>query len=265
MPMIHPTAVVAPEARIADNVRIGAFCVVGPEVTLDEGVELKSHVVVEGKSHIGARTVIYPFAAIGHAPQDLKYKGEASSLTVGADCMIREYVTIHPGTSGDKMHTEIGHHCLLMVGVHVAHDCVVGNYVIMANNATLAGHVHVGDHVVIGGLSAIHQFVRIGAHAMIGGMSGIEHDVIPYGSAMGERANLAGLNLVGLKRRGFSRESIHQLRHAYKALFESDGTLGSRLERAQKEFADQPEVMELIRFMTNDSSRSYCVPKPHAA
>jgi UDP-N-acetylglucosamine acyltransferase len=264
MPVIHPSAVVAPEAQIADNVRIGPFCVVGAQVVLEEGVELKSHVVVEGRSHIGARTLIYPFAAIGHAPQDLKYKGEESSLSIGADCVIREYVTVHPGTSGDKMHTEIGHHCLLMVGVHVAHDCVVGNYVIMANNATLAGHVNVGDHVVIGGLSAIHQFVRIGAHAMIGGMSGIEHDVIPYGSAMGERASLAGLNLVGLKRRGFSRDAIHQLRHAYKTLFDGEGTLGSRLEQAEREFAGQPEVMDLIRFMKNDSSRSYCVPK-HAA
>src|SRR5215475_7057845 len=170
MPQIHPTAVVAPGARLADNVVIGPYCIIGEHVTLAAGVNLKSHVVVEGRTTIGERTRIFPFASIGHVPQDLKYDGEASSLEIGADNTIREHVTMNPGTAGGGMVTRVGDHCLFMVGAHVAHDCQIGNYVIMANNATLAGHVVVEDHAVLGGLSAVHQFVRIGKHAMIGGM-----------------------------------------------------------------------------------------------
>jgi UDP-N-acetylglucosamine acyltransferase len=259
---IHPTAAVDPKATLGKDVAIGPFCVVGPEVTLGDGVVLQSHVVVTGRSTIGAGVKIFPFAAIGHAPQDLKYHGEKSSLSIGENTTIREHVTIHPGTEGDRMHTAVGAHCLLMVGAHVAHDCLVGDYCILANNATLAGHVVLEDHVIVGGLSAIHQFVRIGRHAIIGGMSGIEHDVIPFGSAMGERANLAGLNLVGLKRRGFSREAIHALRHAYRDLFEQrDGTMQQRLDALEQTYRDQDEVMELVRFIRADSHRSFCQPK----
>lgn len=258
---IHPTALVAEGAILGKDVQIGPYCVVGSDVRLGDGVRLMSHVVIEGRTTVGARTTVYPFASIGHAPQDLKYRGEPSTLRIGEDTIIREHVTIHPGTEGDRMETVVGNRCLLMVGAHVAHDCLVGNHVILANNATLAGHVVVEDYVIIGGLSAIHQFVRIGKHAIIGGMSGIEHDVIPYGSAMGERASLAGLNLVGLKRRGFSREAIHGLRHLYKTLFEGrGGTFQERLEALAAE--DQPqEVREVIAFLTQDSSRAICQPK----
>jgi UDP-N-acetylglucosamine acyltransferase len=260
-PLIHPTAVIEKGAQIGEGVSIGAFCVIGADVVLEEGVTLASHVVVEGRTKIGARTKIYPFAVIGHAPQDLKYQGEPSTLSIGQDCTIREHVTIHPGTKGDKMHTKVGNHCLLMVGSHVAHDCVLGDHVILANNATLAGHVVLGDYVLIGGLSAVHQFVRIGHHAVIGGMSGIENDVIPYGAAMGERAHLSGLNLVGLKRRGFSREAIHGLRRAYEQLFtEQEGTFAQRLETLAKEEPAE-EVRQLVDFLSDSSSRAITRPK----
>ena len=199
---IHPTAIIEKSVKIGKNVRIGPYCVLTEQVELDDGVELISHVTLAGRTKIGKETKIYPFSSIGHPTQDLKYKGEPSTLTIGAHNIIREYVTIQAGTAGGIMKTEVGDHCLLMASTHVAHDCILGNRVIMANNATLAGHVIIEDHVIIGGLSAIHQFVRIGAHAIIGGMSAVEHDVIPYGAVKGERANLYGLNLIGLKRRG---------------------------------------------------------------
>lgn len=259
---IHPTAIVAKSAHIGDNVSIGPYCVVGENVALWDDVELMSHVVVEGNTTIGKGTKVYPFVSLGTTPQDLKFKGEPSRLEIGGGNTIREYTTMNPGTEGGGMVTKVGDHCLFMMSTHVAHDCHVGNHVILANNATLAGHVHVGDHVVIGGLAAVHQFVRIGAHAMIGGLSGVEHDVIPFGSVMGERANLAGLNLVGLKRRNFSRDAIHALRHAYKTLFEeSDGVLEQRIAAVRKEFAEQPEVLEILNFVDAESSRSLCVPR----
>lgn len=259
---IHPSAVIDPKASIGRGVTIGPFSLIGPEVTLEDGVELKSHVVVEGRTRVGEGTVIYPFATIGHAPQDLKYGGEPSSIRIGKKVSIREYVTIHPGTKGDRMETVIGDHCLFMVGAHVAHDCIVGNHVILANNATLAGHVVVEDHVIIGGLSAVHQFVRIGKHAIIGGMSGIENDVIPYGMAMGERAHLNGLNLVGLKRRGFSRDAIQQLRRAFDTLFaEEEGTFATRVAKLATDYAAMPEVMEVVHFLQAQSDRAVCQPK----
>ncbi|MBN8532426.1 MAG: acyl-ACP--UDP-N-acetylglucosamine O-acyltransferase [Alphaproteobacteria bacterium] len=258
---IHATAIVDPKARIGKDVSIGAYCVIGPDVTLGDNVVLESHVAVAGRTAIGAGSHVFPFASLGHAPQDLKYKGEPSTLTIGTHAIIREYVTMNPGTEGGGMHTTVGDHCLFMAGSHVAHDCKVGNYVILANNATLAGHVTVGDHAIIGGLSAIHQFVRIGKHAIIGGMSGIESDVIPFGSAMGERANLAGLNLVGLKRRGFVREDIHGLRAAYRIIFDpSLGHFADRLKQAEKQLADRPAVRELLDFLLADSSRAICKP-----
>ncbi|MGE5270593.1 MAG: acyl-ACP--UDP-N-acetylglucosamine O-acyltransferase, partial [Thiohalocapsa sp.] len=208
MPQIHPTAVVDAGARLADDVVIGPYCVIGAQVSLLAGVALKSHVVIDGRTTIGARTRIFPFASIGHETQDLKYKGEPSTLEIGHDNTIREHVTINPGTEGGGMVTCVGSHCLLMVGAHVAHDCQIGDHVILVNNATLGGHVVVEDYAILGGLSAVHQFVRIGRHAMIGGMSGVERDVIPYGLVMGDRARLTGINLIGMQRRGFSREAI---------------------------------------------------------
>lgn len=266
MTSIHPTAIIAPTARIGNNVAIGAYCVIGEHVTIGDGCVLHSHVVISGRTTIGARNQIFPFASLGSAPQDLKFKGEPSELLIGDDNVIREHVTMNPGTAGGGLRTTIGSHCLFMMASHVAHDCKVGNHVILANNATLAGHVEVGDNVVIGGLAAIHQFVRIGAHAMIGGMSGVEHDVIPYGSVMGERANLAGLNLVGLKRRGFERDAIHALRNAYKMMFEEDtGTLAERIMIVKKEYGALPEIQELLTFINGKSSRSLCIPKSQAA
>ncbi|MEM0945540.1 MAG: acyl-ACP--UDP-N-acetylglucosamine O-acyltransferase, partial [Pseudomonadota bacterium] len=227
---IHPTAIVEDGAILGDGVTVGPFCTVGPEVVLGKGVELVSHVAVAGRTQIGARTKVWPFASVGHQPQDLKYAGEASRLEIGADCMIREHVTLNPGTTGGGMLTSVGDGCLLMMGSHVGHDCRVGARVIMANNATLGGHVEVQDFALLGGLCAVHQFARIGAHAVVGGMTGVEKDVIPYGSVIGNRAFLAGLNLVGLKRRGFDRETIHALRAAYRALFETEGSLADRAE-----------------------------------
>jgi UDP-N-acetylglucosamine acyltransferase len=258
---IHSTAIVHPDATIGKNVFIGPYCTVGENVTLGDNVQLLSHIVVDGYTFIGNHTKIFPFASIGTIPQDLKYSGEASKVEIGSHTTIREYVTINPGTTGGGLLTKVGDNCLLMVGSHVAHDCIVGNNVIMANNATLAGHVMVGDFAIIGGLSAVHQFVRIGHHAMIGGMSGIENDVIPYGQASGERANLVGLNLVGLKRRQFNREDIHILRTTYRLLFSPEGTLQERVDDAKEMFPNHKAVSEILNFITSSASRAICQPK----
>jgi UDP-N-acetylglucosamine acyltransferase len=260
---IHPTAIISDGAKIAASAKIGAYCVIGADVQIGENVELFSHVVVDGITSIGARTVVYPFASLGTAPQDLKYKGEKSTLVIGKNNKIREHVTINTGTADGAMTTIVGDGCLFMMSSHVAHDCVVGNNVILANNATLAGHVQVGDGAIIGGLSAIHQFVRIGNNAMIGGMSGIESDVIPFGLAMGERANLSGLNLVGLKRMGADKAEISQLRAAFKELFadEADGNFVERVKKTKQDFADSKNVVEIIKFLEESSSRAICKPK----
>jgi len=260
---IHVSSVVAPEAVLADSVRIGPFCVVGPHVKLGEDVVLHSHVVVEGRTVVGPRTQIYPFASIGHQPQDLKYGGEVSSLEIGSDTVIREQVTINPGTAGGGLRTVVGNHCMLMVGAHVAHDCVLGDHVILVNNATLAGHVEVGDNCIVGGLSAVHQFVRIGRDAMIGGMSGVENDVIPYGLVMGDRASLNGLNLVGMKRRGYAREDIVALQETYRKLFSGNdtGTFAERLEEAGAEGSGSAPVRDVLAFMKSVSSRGLLHPK----
>lgn len=265
MPQIHPTAIVEPGARLADDAHIGPYCTVGAEVELGSGVVLESHVVVAGRTTVGAGTRIYPFASIGHRPQDMKYAGEPSRLEIGENNVIREHVTMNPGTAGGGMVTKVGDNCLFMVACHVAHDCAIGNNVIMANNATLGGHVHVGDFAILGGLSAVHQFVRIGSHAIIGGMSGVEHDVIPYGSVMGDRAHLVGLNIVGLKRRGFSRDVIHVLRNAYRLLFAQEGTMSERLADVSQMFADNEAVMDIVRFMQAQSQRAICQPKNERA
>ena len=257
---IHSTAVVDPGAEIAATVKIGPYCVIGPHVRLDAGVELLSHCVIEGRTHVGEGTRIFPFASIGHCPQDLKYAGEPSSLVIGKANVIREHVTMNPGTEGGGMLTRVGDHCLFMVGAHVAHDCHIEDNVILVNNATLGGHVHVGEWAIIGGLSAVHQFVRIGKHAMVGGMSGIENDVIPYGSVIGNRARLSGLNIVGLKRRNFSRDIIHDLRKAYRMIFAAEGTMGERLADVAEDFHTNEPVMEIVDFIRAESSRAICQP-----
>jgi UDP-N-acetylglucosamine acyltransferase len=261
MPEIHPTAIIAPGARLADDVVVGPYCVIGEYLSLAAGVSLQSHVVLDGRTSIGERTRIFPFASIGFETQDLKYKGEPSSLEIGHDNTIREHVTINPGTEGGGMVTRVGNHCLLMVGAHVAHDCQIGDHVILVNNATLGGHVVVEDYAILGGLSAVHQFVRIGRHAMIGGMSGVERDVIPYGQVMGDRARLNGLNIIGMQRRGFSRDDIQGLRSAYAVLFGDAGTFSERVDEVAKRFGGIGPVDDLVAFIRADSSRAICQPK----
>jgi UDP-N-acetylglucosamine acyltransferase len=259
--LIHPTAIVDAGAKLGEGVSIGPYCVVGSEVILGEGVTLISHVAVSGRTEIGARTRIFPFASIGHAPQDLKYRGEPSQLVIGQDNTIREYVTMNPGTVGGGMVTRVGNGGLFMAACHVAHDCAIGDGVIMANNATIAGHVRVGDHAVLGGLCAVHQFVRIGTLAMVGGLTGVESDVIPYGSVVGNRAWLAGLNLVGLKRRGVPREQIHELRRAYQELFAAEDTMAERVNRVAEQYGASPWVSEVVAFMRAPSQRGICQAK----
>ena len=258
---IHSTAVISSEAQIGANVKVGPFCVVGSNVTLDDDVVLHSHVVVNGFTHIGAETEIFPFASIGSPPQDLKYSGEPSKLVIGKKNIIRENVTMNPGTVGGGMLTIVGDYGLFMVGSHVAHDCIVGDNVVLANNATLAGHVTVGSFVILGGLSAVHQFVHIGDHAIVGGMTGVEHDVIPYGSVKGNRASLSGLNIIGLKRRGFSRGQVDELRAAYRMLFDGDGTFQERLVKLLSTNPSSEAVLEIIKFIKKDSTRAICQPK----
>ena len=258
---IHPSAVVAPGSRIGNDVTIGPFCSVGPDVTLGDGVVLHSHVAVSGHTRIGAACQIFPFASIGHGPQDLKYKGEPTELIVGEGCIIREHVTMNPGTVGGGGITRVGKNGLFMVGVHIAHDCLIGDQVVMANNATLGGHVRVGDQVIIGGLAAVHQFVRIGRNAMIGGLAGVEHDVVPFALVMGERATLQGLNLVGLKRRGYDKSEIKALSAAYDLVFGNQDTLTQRVEKLAQDPDPPGTVKELLQFLQSRSSRSLCRPQ----
>jgi len=212
---IHSSSIVEPNAKLGSGIEIGPFCVIGPHVELGDGCKLHSHVVIEGHTVLGPNCEIYPFASLGHIPQDLKFQGEKSRLIIGSDNRIRECVTINPGTEGGGLVTRIGSHCLFMAQSHVAHDCQIGDHVILANGAAIAGHCVIGDHAILGGLSAVHQFVRIGEYAFIGGMSGVESDIIPYGMAVGPRAALKGLNVIGIKRSGIDRDQLKQLREAY--------------------------------------------------
>ena len=261
MTEIHPTAIIDEAAIIGKNVRIGPYSMIGSDVELGDGVEVISHVVVHGRTSIGANTRIFPFASIGHQPQDQKYNGEPSTLVIGCNNVIREYVTMNPGTEGGGMVTSIGNNCLFMVGAHVAHDCTIGDHVILVNNATLGGHVTINEWAIIGGLSAVHQFVRIGKHAMVGGKTGVADDVIPYGSVIGNRARLSGLNIIGLKRRDFSRDDIHNIRKAYRLIFAEEGTLSERLQDVGELFPDNEPVMDIVDFIKADSSRSICQPQ----
>ena len=262
---IHPTALVDPAAKLGDGVSIGPYCVVGPDVRLGDNVCLKAHVVVEGRTVIGDGTVIYPFASIGFQPQDLKYHGEPSELIIGKNNTIREHVTMNPGTESGGMKTVVGDNGLFMIGVHIAHDCRIGDHVIMANNATLAGHVVVGSHVLIGGLSAVHQFIRIGDHAVIGGMSGVDTDVIPFGRVKGERATLAGLNLTGLERSGFAKDRLRALQQAFRELFAENGTLEERIVKLASDYKDDPLVMQVVEFARQKDRFALCQPSRKAA
>lgn len=261
---IHALAHVAPGARLGAGVRVGPFCVVGPEVELGDGVVLHSHVNVDGQTTIGARTEVHPFASLGTPPQDLSYKGEPTRLTIGADCVIRESVTVNRGTPKTGL-TAIGDRCFLMAYAHVAHDCRVGNNVIFANAATLGGHTHVGDYVFLGGLCAVHQFTRIGDFAMIGGVTGVKDDVIPFGMAFGANGTsgeLIGLNVVGMKRRGFGREDVRTVRACYEALFYGPGTFAERFAQASAAYADHPAAGRLIAFIEAGGKRSVMMAAP---
>ena len=257
---IHPLAAVDEAAQIGPGVSIGPFAVIGPKVKLAEGVVVKSHVVITGDTSIGNDTVIFPFAVIGEIPQDLKFHGEDTKLIIGARNRIREHVTINPGTEGGGGITSVGDDCLFMAGVHVAHDCRVGNRVILVNNVGVAGHCRIEDDVIVGGISGVHQWVRIGQGAIIGGLSKVEKDVIPFGMVQGDAGRLVGLNLIGLKRRGLERIDIAELRAAYKALAAEGGTFKERAE-ALGAASDSEYVQQIVAFITGESDRSFLQPE----
>ncbi len=255
----HPTAIIHEGAQIADNVEIGPFCIIGAAAKLSDGVKLQSSVIIEGDTEIGPDTVIYPFASIGLPPQDLKYKNEPTGVRIGAGNIIREYATVHRGSVGGDGYTRIGDNNFIMAYAHIAHDCKVGGNVVMANAATLGGHVEVHDRAIIGGVTAIHQFVRIGTFAMVGGFSGVGLDVPPFTTASGPRAKLFGLNLVGLKRSGYSKEAINGLNQAYKILFRSKSTFKEALKKVQEELPCTEELSIFLEFI-KESKRGIMRP-----
>ena len=258
--MIHNSSVIDKKAKIGNKVKVGPFCYIGPEVQISDGVELISNVYIEGKVRVGKGTKIFPFASIGTPPQDLKYKGEANSLEIGENNVIREYVTINPGTKGGGKKTIIGNNCLLMISSHVAHDCHIGNNVVIANNVPLGGHVIIEDSVVIGGNSAVQQFTRIGRLAMIGGMTGVLKDVIPFGLSFGNRNYLRGINIIGLKRKKYDNKKIMELDKAYKKIF-SSRNFHENLSKINGEYKENDLVTEVIDFLAKDKKRPICTPQ----
>ena len=257
--MIHNTAIIDPKAKISSGVSIGAFTVIGPNVEIGENTIIQSHVNIIGNTKVGKNNKIYPFASIGNDPQDLKFDGEVTKLEIGDNNKIREYVTVNPGTKGGGGLTKIGNNCLFMVSSHIAHDCQVGNNVIIANNVPLGGHAIIEDNVVIGGNSAVQQFTRIGKMAMIGGMTGVLHDVIPYGLSTGNRNSLQGLNLIGLRRAKFENKDILGLSEAYKEIFATKN-INENINKLNGSFQENPLVKNVIDFITNDKKRSICTP-----
>ena len=257
--MIHKSSIVDKKAKIGNNVKVGPFCYIGPNVELQEDVELISNVHIEGNTKIGKGTKIFPFASIGTMPQDLKYKGESNSVLIGENNMIREYVTINPGTEGGGGKTIIGNNCLFMISSHIAHDCKVGSNVVIANNVPLGGHVTLEDSVVIGGNSAVQQFTRIGRLAMIGGMTGVLKDVIPFGLSFGNRNYLQGINLIGLRRKKYENKKILELDTAYKKIFSSE-KFHENLAKINGEFKENDLVKEVIDFIEKDKKRPICTP-----
>lgn len=258
---IHTSSVVETGAQIAADVTIGPFCHIGADVKIGEGSVLHSHVVIAGNTTIGKNAKIFPFASIGHEPQDLKYHGEENSLTIGDNCTIREGVTINPGTEGDDGKTIIGNNCFFLANAHVAHDCKIGNNVIFSNAVMVAGHCQVGDNVIMGGGAGVHQFCRIGNNAFVGGLAGVENDIIPYGTALGNRAYLGGLNLIGMKRAGIDRESINKARKAFKDIFNSDVPIVEAVKIAEQEMGDDPIVATILDFIKASENRSLCTPR----
>lgn len=258
---IHPTAIVEDGARLGEGTTVGPYAIIGAEVAVGPNASIGAHVVLSGMTTIGANARIYPFAAIGGDPQDTSFKGEPSTVVVGDNCIIREHVTIHRGTQRGRMATEVGDFCFLMVGSHVAHDCRLGHHVTMVNGATIGGHVEIGDYATLGGLAAVQQRLRVGAYSFIGGLTGVNAEIIPFAIAVGDRAELGGLNIVGLKRRGFDRPTIHALRASYREIFFGKGTLDERVERAAERFAEVPEVMTVIEFVRTGGKRPLCTPR----
>ena len=257
--MIHKTAVVDSNAKISENVIIGAYSVIGPNVEIGEGTVVQSHVNITGDTVIGSNNKIYPFASIGNDPQDLKFKGEKTSLEIGHNNKIREYVTINPGTEGGGGKTKVGNNCLFMVSSHIAHDCIVGDNVILANNVPLGGHAHVDDNAIIGGNSAVQQFTRVGKFAMIGGMCGVVRDVIPYGIAHGNRSILQGLNLIGLRRKNIPNKEILSLSEAYKIIFKNEN-LTDNLNNLSNDLRKKELVSEVVNFIEKDKKRPISTP-----
>ncbi len=258
--MIHSSSIVDKNAKISDNVNIGPFCYVGPNVEISENVQLISNIHIEGYTKIGKGTKIFPFASLGTEPQDLKFNNEKNSLNIGENNIIREYVTINPGTAGGGSKTIIGNNCLFMISSHIAHDCMIGNNVIIANNVPLGGHVTIEDNVVIGGNSAVQQHTRIGRLAMIGGMTGVLKDVTPFGLSIGNRNYLQGLNLIGLRRKKYDNKKIMGLDKAYKEIFASKN-LYENLQKINGEYKDNELVTEVIKFIEKDKKRPICSPK----
>ena len=257
--MIHKTAIVDPKAKISANVNIGPYTIIGPNVEIGEDTDINSHVSIAGYTKIGKKNKIYSFASIGNNPQDLKYKGEKSVLEIGNCNTIREYVSINPGTDGGGGLTKIGNNCLLMVSSHVAHDCVIGDNVILVNNVAIGGHVQIDNNVVIGGNSAVHQFIRIGKFAMIGGMCAVIRDVIPYGLVHGNRSVLQGINLIGLRRNNISNQDIALLSNAYKEIFKSEN-LSENLKNLSEDIKKNDLVTEILKFIHQDKKRPICTP-----
>ena len=258
--IIHPTAIVEDGAEIGEGVEIGPFCTVGARAVLRDRVRLVSHVTIAGITEVGEDCVLYPNVHIGHPPQDFKFQGEDTTLVLGKRNILRENVTMHPGTAFDRATTTIGDDCYFMVGTHVAHDCEVGDRVVMANNASIGGSSTIEDFVILGAFAGVHQNTRVGRHAFVGGMAKVVADVIPYGSVVGHPAHLAGLNVVGLKRRGMPRQTIRDLRSAYRLLFAEEGTFQERLEDVQDLYKDNEPVMEILAFIRRDAKRSLCMP-----
>ncbi len=255
---IHPNAIIDEKAIIGKNCKVGPFCYVSSDVELEENIELFSHVSIVGKTIVGNNTKIWPFASIGHQPQDLKYNGESSELIIGSNNKIRESVSINPGTKGGGGITSIGNNCLFMLGSHIGHDCNLGNNIILANSAALAGHVVLADGVYIGGLSGVHQFVRIGEGAFIGALSMVTKDVIPFGMVYGERAKLVGFNLVGLRRLGFDNKDIKELKSVYNTIFEQKNTLQKRISNINT--INNPIIQKVVDFLKAENDRAILNP-----
>ena len=257
--MIHKTAIINPKASISKNVKIGPYSIIGPNVKIGENTEIQSHVSIVGQTIVGNNNKIYPFASIGNDPQDMKYKGEKTKLIIGDNNSIREYSTINPGTIQGGGVTKIGNNNLIMIGAHIAHDCILGDEIVIANNAAIAGHAEIGDNVILGGNCGVHQFTRIGKMAMVGGMTGVSRDIIPYGLSTGNRNILNGINIIGLRRKNIPNKDIISLTEAYKQIFKSEN-LTENLKNLENEFKENKLVDEVVEFINKDKKRPICTP-----